>query len=294
MSTIVVNTTSDSLTLNLNDGVTTLREALAWAAAGDTIVFAASLDQQTITLVQGLVIDQNVIIDGDRNNDGFADITLNGQANGYVLPHIAILGGETHVVIDGLNFTQGGSRTLQTGGFGTDGAYGTATAVDGVDRPLDPQDETSSDIFEEGGRGLPGRDGGAAPDAGDALPAGVTGGAIYNQGILTLNNVQLYDNSAIGGTGGNGATGNTANGVGGDGGRGGRGSNTSQRGGRLCRPRSVRRLSADRGRLLQRLRLRQWRQWRRRGHGRRRRRRRPRPRAPSSISVRSRSPTSRS
>ena len=88
MSTIVVNTASDSLTLNLNDGVTTLREALAWAAAGDTIVFAASLDQQTITLVQGLVIDQNVIIDGDRNNDGFADISHGRFDRQYV--HVSV------------------------------------------------------------------------------------------------------------------------------------------------------------------------------------------------------------
>ena len=91
MSTITVNTASD--VVNASDGVTSLREAIAQAGAGDTIAFAAALDHQTIALAQGLVISHDLIIDGDRNNDGLADITLNGQSNGLAFPILTVTGG---------------------------------------------------------------------------------------------------------------------------------------------------------------------------------------------------------
>ena len=105
MSTITVNTTSD--VVNANDGVTSLREAIAQAGAGDTIGFAAALDHQTISLAQGLVLSRDVVIDGDRNNDGLADITFNGQSNGLAFPILTVMGAGTHVVIDGVIFTGG-------------------------------------------------------------------------------------------------------------------------------------------------------------------------------------------
>ncbi len=59
-----------------------LREALAWAAQGDTITFASSLKGQTIRLIGGqLNLTRDVTIDGDVNGDHKADITISGDAN---------------------------------------------------------------------------------------------------------------------------------------------------------------------------------------------------------------------
>ena len=63
MSTIVVNTVSD--TVNANDGVTSLREAIAQAGAGDTITFSAALNHQTILVASELDITKSLTIDGD-------------------------------------------------------------------------------------------------------------------------------------------------------------------------------------------------------------------------------------
>jgi Ca2+-binding RTX toxin-like protein len=78
---LVVTTAAD--VVNAGDGKLSLREALTLANAdsvSDTIVFASSLAGQTLTLTGGqLVINSNVIIDGDTNGDNKADITISGN-----------------------------------------------------------------------------------------------------------------------------------------------------------------------------------------------------------------------
>lgn len=75
------------------DGETTLREAVSAAAAGDRIIFDASvftadtdaLTNATIALTQGLIlIDKDLTFDGDTNGDGIADVTIDGASNGGV------------------------------------------------------------------------------------------------------------------------------------------------------------------------------------------------------------------
>lgn len=77
MATFTVTTVAD--VVNAGDGVLSLREAVAQAnatAAADTIVFAPSLEGQTLTLTAGeLTLAQDTTIDGDQNNDG----TINYQ-----------------------------------------------------------------------------------------------------------------------------------------------------------------------------------------------------------------------
>lgn len=55
-----------------------LRQAVADANSGDTIVFNPVLSGATIVLEDALVIDKDLIISGDVNNDQIPDITISG------------------------------------------------------------------------------------------------------------------------------------------------------------------------------------------------------------------------
>ncbi|MFN3349962.1 beta strand repeat-containing protein [Pseudorhodoplanes sp.] len=90
-SGLVVTTASDSASAGNDIGASlaadiadggglSLREAIAWAEAGETITFAADLAGQTIVLEQGqLVLDKDLTINGDINGDRKADITISGN-----------------------------------------------------------------------------------------------------------------------------------------------------------------------------------------------------------------------
>ena len=75
LATVTVLNNSDS-------GVGSLRTALSDAVAGDTVTFNTSM---IVGLNSQLTITKNVTIDGDLNNDGVADVTLNGQYKTRVL-----------------------------------------------------------------------------------------------------------------------------------------------------------------------------------------------------------------
>jgi VCBS repeat-containing protein len=81
---IEVTTLSD--TVDPNDGVTSLREALAIANAdtghADTITFDPGLAGGTLHLASTLDVTNAVTIDGDTNGDGKADITITGDTLG--------------------------------------------------------------------------------------------------------------------------------------------------------------------------------------------------------------------
>ncbi len=62
---------------------TTLRGLIASATAGDTITFNAGM---TITLSSGeLLINKNLTIDGDLDNNGTPDVTIDANYNSRVL-----------------------------------------------------------------------------------------------------------------------------------------------------------------------------------------------------------------
>src|SRR4051812_31462291 len=99
MATFTVSTTADS-------GAGSLRQAIASAnasAGADSIEFASGLAGNTITLTTGqLVITDNVTINGDADNDGIADITLDGggttrliyvQSGGVLLEELTLQNG---------------------------------------------------------------------------------------------------------------------------------------------------------------------------------------------------------
>ncbi|CAI8835608.1 putative membrane protein [Pseudomonas sp. IT-P44] len=103
-------------TNNANTGVGSLRAAIASAQNGDTVTFSTGM---TVQLTSELLINKNIIVDGDLNNDGVADVTLDGQ---YRTRVIEIAAGKT-VTLDGLVITRGlVSGTGGNGGYGATGS----------------------------------------------------------------------------------------------------------------------------------------------------------------------------
>ncbi len=123
MTLIIVTSLLD--TIDASDGVVTLREAIQAAntdaAAGDAppgsgndvITFDASLKGQTINTAGTLTLASALTIDGDLDNDGVADITIDGDSTSNVLH----LNSTAVVTIDGLTLTGGGGSILNGGGI---------------------------------------------------------------------------------------------------------------------------------------------------------------------------------
>jgi hypothetical protein len=106
-------------TNNGNTGIGSLRAAIASAQNGDIVTFNASM---TVQLTSELLINQNITVDGDLNNDGVADVILDGQ---YRTRVIEIAAGRT-VTLDGLVITRG-----LVAGTGGNGGYGASGAMAG-------------------------------------------------------------------------------------------------------------------------------------------------------------------
>ena len=80
-------TTGASLATDTADGSgLSLREALNWAVAGDTVTFDGSLSGQTVTLSgTQLTIDKDITLDGDLDDNGTPDITISGNNTSRVI-----------------------------------------------------------------------------------------------------------------------------------------------------------------------------------------------------------------
>lgn len=94
LATWTVNNNLDTVV----DG--SLRTQLAAAQNGDIVTFSGSM---SIALNTELLINKNITIDGDWNNDGVADVTLDGQ---YKTQVIKVTAGTT-ATLDGLIITRG-------------------------------------------------------------------------------------------------------------------------------------------------------------------------------------------
>ena len=106
-------------TNNANTGVGSLRAALASAQNGDIVTFSSGM---TVQLTSELLINKNVTVDGDLNNDGAADVILDGQ---YRTRVIEVSSGSI-VTLDGLVITRG-----LVSGNGGNGGYGATSAMAG-------------------------------------------------------------------------------------------------------------------------------------------------------------------
>ncbi|WP_123369110.1 Ig-like domain-containing protein [Pseudomonas brassicacearum] len=105
-------------TNNANTGVGSLRAAIASAQNGDLVTFSTGM---TVQLTSELLINKNITVDGDLNNDGAADVILDGQ---YRTRVIEVSSGSI-VTLDGLVITRGlVSGTGGNGGYGATGSMG--------------------------------------------------------------------------------------------------------------------------------------------------------------------------
>jgi hypothetical protein len=194
MATLTVTTTDD--VTDGTDGVLSLREALSLANAAadaDTIEFAASIQGQPLTLVDGqLTATTDVTIDGG------AGVTIAGDQPSRVLE---IGGTGTDVVLDHLTIT--GGRTAGDTEFG-----GGILARSGTTLTL--SDSTLSGNGTVGGAAF----GGGLCSFGDVtltnstVSGNFTTGFAYGGGIfavnVTLTNSTVSDNSTAGGAAGGG------------------------------------------------------------------------------------------
>ena len=106
-----------TVTSNANTGVGSLRSAIGSAANGDTITFNAGM---TVTLSSQLTIGSSITIDGDLDDNGTADVTLDANHASRVL---SVSAGQT-VTLDGLVITNG-----LVAGNGGNGGSGASAAV---------------------------------------------------------------------------------------------------------------------------------------------------------------------
>ncbi|MCQ9469920.1 DUF4347 domain-containing protein, partial [Pseudomonas alliivorans] len=114
LATFTVNSAS-------NTGTGTLRDALANAQNGDIVTFSTGM---TVSLQTQLVVNKNITIDGDLNNDGVADVTLDGQNRTSV---IRVTSGTT-ATLDGVIITRG---VATTAGANSGSAIAAADALGG-------------------------------------------------------------------------------------------------------------------------------------------------------------------
>jgi hypothetical protein len=175
MADFVVTTLLD--TVDANDGLVSLREALALAggsAGADIITFSESLtggatpglnDGLLVLTNDELIIDSDVTIDGDAvGNDNVADITIDG--GGSRVFHITA----GTATLDALVITGGGFKGISGGGLQIESGASVA-----INHSL-----------------ISGN------------TAGVAGAGIYNQSTATLTNTTVADNIAFHGGGGGG------------------------------------------------------------------------------------------
>ena len=94
---------------NLDSGAGSLRAEIAAAHSGDTIVFAPSLDGQTITLTSGeLLIKKNLTIAGP----GAGELTVSGNHASRVFE----VAQKENVTLSGLTISNGAAPSSRSGG----------------------------------------------------------------------------------------------------------------------------------------------------------------------------------
>lgn len=223
MALITVTTLNDNV--NLLDGLTSLREAIFIAsllAGADRIELAAGLGgggAVTIDLALGeLVITQAggpLTIDGDRNNDGVADLTLDANQDSRVLRIAGAVDDLAEVTLEGLVITEGLVQAVN-GEVAGGGILATEVELTLTDVSV-VSNQVRSGSYDNYGTA----DGGGIAVRGGSLTAsGLTivgnsatgfglargGGLDAQDSALSLTGTQLYGNTVDGSTGFAGAS----------------------------------------------------------------------------------------
>jgi predicted outer membrane repeat protein len=192
---------------NLDSGAGSLRAEIAAAHIGDTIVFAPSLDGQTITLTSGeLLIKHNLTITGPgarqlavSGNNASRVFEVSKTANSVTLSGLTIrngvangvgLAGEGGGILNHSTLTvsgstlSGNSATQDGGGIHNDGTLTISNST------------LSGNSARPGGGGI--YNDGTLTVSGSTLSgnSGISGGGINNDGTLTVSGSTLSGNSA--------------------------------------------------------------------------------------------------
>jgi hypothetical protein len=221
LSTLTVLNTNDS-------GAGSLRADIAAAGRNDTIVFAPSLDGQTITLTSGeLLINKNLTITGP----GAGELTISGNnasrvfevakgkqvaLSGLTISNgLAVAGSGGGILVDAGGAGLTVSNTILSGNSAANGSGGAIANFGGT---LTVIGSTLSDNqANSSGGAIMSNGGGTLTVTGSTLSdnhaKNGSGGAILNLGMLTVSGSTLSNNSAAYGGGiltGQGLTGQTA------------------------------------------------------------------------------------
>jgi predicted outer membrane repeat protein len=174
-----------TVTNSLDSGAGSLRADIAAAHNNDTIVFAASLDGQTITLTSGeLLINKGLTIQGP----GASQLTISGNHASRVF---AVAANKT-VALSGLTISSG-----LTGFSGNGGGIVNSGKLTVSDCTLSGNSATNgSGIYNNGGMLTVS---GCTLSNNTALGGGFGGGIYNNGGTLTVRNSSLSVNTAPGG-----------------------------------------------------------------------------------------------
>ncbi len=189
LATITVTTNADS-------GAGSLRNAISSAISGDTITFNAGM---TVTLTSGqLALNKNLTIDGDLDNNGTADVTIDANHNSRVISMTA-----GTVTLDGLVITNGLV-------YGNGGAYNSLPGGDALGGGINITGGTltikNSSITGNKAAGGGGNGGGSGYGYGGGGGGGFSGKGGGNGGAYAPG---YPGGSGGGGTGGNGGIYNT-------------------------------------------------------------------------------------
>ncbi len=207
----VVNTIADENDGSCSDSDCSLRDAIALAASGDTILFAPALAGQTITVSSQLQINQNLTLDGSALADP-VKISGGGATRVFVvnanvtLAHLDIRDGQTADFGSGLWVTSGRVVTLThcvlannvTAGNGG-GLFSNTGSIVTIDQSV-IRDNVASSGGSVGG-GL--FNWGTMTVLSSTLSGNraIAGGGIRNQGNLTINASTISGNTAAYGGG---------------------------------------------------------------------------------------------
>ena len=178
-------------TADTNDGICdndcSLREAIAAAASGDSIVFAASLSGGTITLGGTLTLSKNVTIDGSALG---APITIDG-ANAY---RVFYVNAGVTATLNSLTIAHG--RSDFGGGIYNQGTLTVMNSLFSDNSALPGDNHWGGGIFNARSSMLTVRH---STFSGNSV--GDRGGGIYNQGTLVVEDSTFTGNRALIGAG---------------------------------------------------------------------------------------------
>src|SRR5262245_30432142 len=178
-----------TVTNNLDGGAGSLRAEIAAAKSKDTIVFATSLNGQTISLTSGaLDINKNLTIQGP----GAGELTVSGGGNPYSVFYLGGLNtnGKIKVSLSGLTISNGNALSNGSNGGGIHIFYNANLTISGC--------TLSGNSASLGGAIY--NDHGTVTVSACTLSgnsAGDKGGAIFNAGKMTITDSTLSGNRTL-------------------------------------------------------------------------------------------------